>query len=177
MKLRAVSWLIVVALATVAGRASGEGGAKAGNARAFDALKKLAGDWVEVGKDGKPTDKLVSSIRVTAGGSVVQETMFPGSDHEMVTMYHLDGDKLMLTHYCVTGNQPRMVADRYSNDGTRRTIGFAFAGATNLASPEAGHMHAAELTIEGNDRIQTHWTYFQDGKPQHDARFDLSRKI
>ena len=78
------------------------------NAQRFDALKKLAGEWVEVGKDGKPTDKLVSSVRVTSAGTAVEETLFPGSDHEMVTMYHLDGDDLILTHYCSLGNQPRL---------------------------------------------------------------------
>ena len=77
-------------------------------AQRFAALKKLAGDWVEVGKDGKPTDKVFTSFRVTAAGTTLLETVFPGGDDEMITMYHLDGDDLILTHYCTFGNQPRM---------------------------------------------------------------------
>src|SRR5262245_51156677 len=77
----------------------------------LETIKKLAGDWVAVDKDGKPTDKVVSSIRVTAGGSAVREILFPGSDHEMVTMYHQEGPDLILTHYCILGNQPRMRAE------------------------------------------------------------------
>src|SRR6516165_1621351 len=85
--------------------------AKPANAQRLEALKGLAGDWVEVGKDGKPTDRVVSSIRVTSAGSAVLETLFPGTDHEMVTLYHLDGAELILTHYCMMGNQPRMRAE------------------------------------------------------------------
>ncbi len=67
------------------------------NAQRLEAIKQLAGDWVEVGKDGKPTDRIVSSIRVTSAGSAVLETLFPGTDHEMVTMYHMDGEDLIHT--------------------------------------------------------------------------------
>ena len=55
--------------------------------------------------------KIVSVIKVTAGGSAVHETLFPGSAHEMVSVYHLDGADLVMTHFCALGNQPRMKAD------------------------------------------------------------------
>src|SRR6266545_53041 len=35
----------------------------------LEKLKKLAGTWVEADKDGKPTDKVVSVVKVTAAGS------------------------------------------------------------------------------------------------------------
>ena len=38
------------------------------------------------------------------------ETIFPGSEHEMITVIHPDGDDLALTHYCMLGNQPQMKA-------------------------------------------------------------------
>jgi hypothetical protein len=139
----------------------------------FEALKALAGDWVEIGKDGKPTDKLVSSIRVTAAGSAIQETLFPGTDHEMVTMYHLDGEALVLTHYCMLGNQPRMRAEP-GKDANK--IEFKFAGGTNLKSNDDQHMHQATLTIDGKDRFKAVWASCKDGKTCHEVTLDLVRK-
>src|SRR5687767_10130795 len=77
----------------------------------LEKMKKLAGTWVAADKDGKPTDQVVSIIKVTAGGSAVHETLFPGQPHEMISVYTADGPDLVMTHYCVLGNQPRMKAD------------------------------------------------------------------
>ncbi|MCK7511304.1 MAG: hypothetical protein MZV70_49445 [Desulfobacterales bacterium] len=60
-------------------------------------------------KDNGPAVSV--TYRITANGSVVLETLFPGTDHEMLTLYHLDNDRLGLTHYCAMGNQPRMELD------------------------------------------------------------------
>src|SRR5262245_10260387 len=79
--------------------AKAEVAGKAAAPSKLDIIKKLAGDWVEV-KDGKPTDKVVTTYRITAGGSAVEEVLFRDTPHEMITLYHLDGDDLMLTHYC-----------------------------------------------------------------------------
>src|SRR5688500_18749339 len=95
----------------------------------LESLKQLAGDWVAVGKDGKPTGDVVATIKVTAAGTVVQETLFPGTEHEMVTMYHLDGEDLILTHYCAAGNQPRMKAEPAAAGGT---IAFKLSGGTGI---------------------------------------------
>jgi hypothetical protein len=143
------------------------------SAQRFEALKKLAGDWVEVGKDGKPTDKVVSSIRVTSGGSAVQETLFPGSDHEMVTMYHLDGTDLVLTHYCFLGNQPRLRAE--PGDEINKIV-FKFVGATNLKSAEDHHINGATLTLDGSDHFKAEWVSCKDGKACHRVNLDLVRK-
>src|SRR5258708_38140236 len=131
MKLRITSSLLMVALLAVALCAKADEKANPANAQRFEALKGLAGNWVEIGKDGKPTDKLISSIRVTSGGNTVQETLFPGSEHEMVTMYHLDGADLVLTHYCMLRNQPRMRAEP---DSDVNKIVFKFIGGANLKS-------------------------------------------
>src|SRR5262245_31867917 len=70
---------------------------------AFAELKKLAGDWVQADKDGKPTGQVVWTIRVVSNGSAIQETIFPGNPKEMITMYHMDGPELVLTHHCALG--------------------------------------------------------------------------
>jgi hypothetical protein len=143
----------------------------------FERIKSLAGDWTGPGPAEMNGGSMDVRYRVTAGGNAVEETIMPGTDHEMVTMYHLDEDKLELTHYCVIGNQPRMVAaSEGATGGEIETIRFEFAGASNMASPEAGHMHQMEMTIEGKDHLKTHWTFFDGGKPSHEASFDLKRK-
>src|SRR5215468_10686356 len=96
---------------------------------AFETMKKLAGTWLAADDDGRPTDQVASIVKVTAGGSVVHETLFPGQPHEMVSIYSVDGPDLVLTHYCVLGNQPRMKADRKS---PANQIRFRFVGGSNL---------------------------------------------
>src|SRR5262245_31466045 len=96
---------------------------------ALEKMKKLAGTWLVADKDGRPTDQVASVIKLTAGGSVVHETLFPGQPQEMVSVYTLDGADLIMTHYCVLGNQPRMKADPKS---PANQIVFRFAGGTNL---------------------------------------------
>src|SRR3989442_1101923 len=102
----------LMVLALTAGGRGDEPPAKAAPAHpGLERIKKLAGTWVEADKDGKPTDKVVSVVKVTAGGSAVHETFFPGTPMEMVSVYHADKGDLVMTHYCVLGNQPRMKAD------------------------------------------------------------------
>ena len=139
----------------------------------LDLIKKLQGDWVEVGQDGKPTDKVVSTYRVTAGGSAVEEIIMAGTDHEMVTVYNMDGDVLMLTHYCVAGNQPRMKADAQSDP---HKLVFHCAGATNMKSENDQHMHQATIVWKDDDHIHSEWEMVKDGKNVMTAAFDLARK-
>jgi len=169
--------LLFVAGAVIAGTTP-EDKAKAAAAKPqtpskLDLLKKLAGDWVEVGEDGKPTGKVVSTYRVTAGGSAVEEILFGGTPHEMVTLYHLDGDDLVLTHYCVAGNQPRMKADKQTDPNK---LVFQCAGGTNLKSENDEHMHHATLVIKDDNHIQSEWLEYKDGKQIMTASFNLARK-
>lgn len=140
----------------------------------LDIIKRLAGDWVEVGQDGRPTGKVVSTYRLTAGGSAVQETLFAGTDHEMITLYHMDGDDLVLTHYCVTGNQPRMKAEKQTD---RTKLIFRCAGGTNMKSENDEHMHRATIVWKDDDHIHSDWEEVKDGKNVMTASFDLARKM
>ena len=131
----------------------------------LEKMKKLAGTWLAADKDGKPTDQVVSIIKVTAGGSVVHETLFPGQPHEMVSIYTVDGPDLVMTHYCVLGNQPRMKADPKS---PANQICFQFAGGSNLDPKKDKHMHAATLTIVDDDHIEIAGVGWEGGGPAKD---------
>jgi hypothetical protein len=132
---------------------------------ALEKMKKLAGTWLAVDKDGKATDQVVSIIKVTAGGSIVHETLFPGQPHEMISIYTADGPDLVMTHYCVLGNQPRMKADPKSPSNQ---IVFQFAGGGNLNPAKDKHMHEATLTILGSDLIEINGTAWDNGAPAKD---------
>src|SRR5260370_759637 len=108
----------------------------------LEKMKKLAGTWLAADKDGKPTDQVVSIIKVTAGGSAVHETLFPGQPHEMISIYTADGPDLILTHYCVLGNQPRMKADL---DSPPNQIPFKFVGWTNLGPANDKDIYAGDV--------------------------------
>lgn len=129
---------------------------------AFEKMKSLVGTWVNVDKEGKPTDEVVSVIKLTAGGSAVHETLFPGQPMEMVSIYTPDGSDLIMTHYCMLGNQPRMKASPKSSGNK---INFEFAGGTNLDPKKDRHMHAATLTIVDADHIEIEGTGWENGAP------------
>src|SRR5262245_44643656 len=141
----------------------------------LERVKKLAGTWVAVGKDGKPTDQVVSVIKVTAAGSAVIETLFPGQPHEMVSVYHRDGNDLVMTHYCALGNQPRMKADPKS---PANQIRFKFAGGTNLDPAKDKHMHEGAITFVDDDHIEWSGVCWEGGKPSAEtcAGLKLVRK-
>jgi hypothetical protein len=80
----------------------------------------------------------------------------------MYTIYHVDGENLMLTHYCVSNNQPRMRAELPAKEPN--VLRFSFVDATNLKSPEAGHMHRAMLRIIDENHVANEWTYRKDNK-------------
>ena len=105
----------------------------------------------EHGKEKEEDHKGDKSViyKLTGAGSALVETQFPGSDHEMVSVYHLDGDDLRMTHYCAAGNQPRVKLDR-ANSKPDELI-FVFDGGTNL-DPAERHAHP-----RSQDHVSRRW--------------------
>ena len=136
----------------------------------FDLLKGLVGSWEGKSKDG------VVSVRyeVVSDGTALLETMsHPGSKAAMVTVYHPDGDQLMMTHFCGANNQPRMRCARPAADG--KSLTFAYVDCTNLPTPETGHMHGLVITLDDADHLTEAWTWMEGGKSSTEA-FHLERK-
>jgi hypothetical protein len=128
----------------------------------LEKMKTLVGTWVAADEDGNPTDQVVSVIKLTSGGSAVHETIFPDQPHEMISMYTAEGSDVVLTHYCMLGNQPRMKATPKPDDNLLR---FEFAGGSNLDPKKDKHMHAATLTIVDSDHIQIEGIAWENGAP------------
>ena len=140
----------------------------------FKQLKTLAGEWRGTGTHGEDVTEAIISYRITAAGSVVMETMAAGTEFEMITMYHLNGEDLMLTHYCALKNQPRMKATP-SSDTSR--IAFTYLDGTNMASDNVQHMHSLTFDFLGEDEIKTVWSMHADGAEQSQAKFSLKRVV
>ncbi|MAW61743.1 MAG: hypothetical protein CMJ94_13055 [Planctomycetes bacterium] len=136
----------------------------------LDQIKQLVGDWYEVGEGGKPSGTLVSQYRETAGGHAVIETLFPGTEHEMISIYHMDGGDLLLTHYCVLGNAPTYRAER-----SEQGLIWRCQGAHNLARHGEAHMHEGQTRFLGKNRIEGKWLQTVDGEVSYTAAFDLMR--
>ena len=128
---------------------------------ALDVFKSLQGKWTTTGKNGEVRS---ATYQVVASGSAVQETFEMGDSENanMITLFHLNGNDLMLTHYCMAQNQPRMKAISISDD--LKEIHFDFMDATNLLSPEQGHMHKAEFRFVDGDTFVSKWTFRENGK-------------
>lgn len=166
--------LVLVVLTAASGGDDGSAKAQSSN-RTFEKLKGLSGTWVEADENGKPTDKVVSVVRVTAGGSAVHETLFPGEPMEMVSIYHLDKGDLLMTHYCALGNQPQMKADPASPPNQIR---WNFVGGTNLDPTKDAHMHGATVTFVDADHLEIEGEAWDGGKPsaEHCGLMRLVRK-
>lgn len=151
--------------------------APAGSAAVFERLKGLEGAWSGTATMGDESFPVETRWRTTGAGGAVEEVLFVGTPHEMVTMYHLDGARLMLTHYCAAQNQPRMTASaaEAAAGGGFEAV-FAFLDCTNLASPQALHMHDARLSLDAEGVLRSRWTAWNGGKPDHDAVFELRRR-
>ena len=133
----------------------------------FESLKALAGQWDAKDPSGKHQ---TITWKVISGGSVLMESM---QEESMVTMYHVDNNRLMLTHYCAAQNQPRMAA-KVSDDG--KTFTFDFIDGTNIASPDDGHMRKLVLMIQDKDHFTEQWFFAQKGKDDDHGIFQFTRK-
>ena len=149
--------------------------------QAFEQLKGLAGTWEglpegegeEAVAEAEAAGTTIHEIQVSAAGTVVMETMGPGTDHEMINMYHLDGEDLVLTHYCAGGNQPQMRLDRSASSTTE--LVFDFAGGTNLDPAVDNHIHAARIELLDEDRMESIWKAYGGGEEVATMTFHLAR--
>ncbi len=155
---------------------SAEKAASSDAQRTFDKLKTLAGSWVGQlttfpavpGMEGMLAQ---FSLRVTSRGNALVHEMAisPLPDHP-VTMFYLDADRLLLTHYCDAGNRPRMVG-KVSPDG--KTLEFNFLDLSG--GDQKGHMHHVVFTFVDENHHTEDWTFVMPGDQSVRAHFDLQR--
>ncbi len=138
---------------------------------AFIKLKSLTGEWQGTMKEDGTDTPATTSFRVVSDGSAILNILGAGTPHEMVTMFHMDGNDLLATHYCAVHNQPRF---RYVASSQPNVLTFEFKDATNLARPSDPHMVGIKITILDANHHYEDWTFLANGKSET-SRFEFHR--
>src|SRR5205807_820507 len=124
--------VVVIALALI-GTSRDQAAGKPNSVLAFERLASLAGEWKGT-QDG--TD-ITLTYNLTADGSALMEEFRAGKT-VMVTMFTVDGDHLIATHYCSAGNQPQMMTGPIT-DPSAGSLAFKLSPVTGMKTSEDLH--------------------------------------
>src|SRR5262245_61637562 len=160
---------LILLLSLGASSASGQATRGVDAKAAYTLLSSLAGEWEAETSMGKAR----VSYELIAGGTALSERETMEHMPPMQTVYHLDGERLLLTHYCMAGNQPRLQATAFRPENGE--LRFEFLDATNLASPSSGHMHNATLRFIDKDHVVSEWEFFENGRKKSTESFHYVR--
>ena len=140
----------------------------------FDRIKSLSGEWEVTRGPGEHGHHGATVIyKTTAAGSAVQETLFGGTDHEMITLFYVEDGKLALTHYCMLQNRPVMREEKTSNPAQ---IVLVCPKAENAKIEAEDHMHQVTYHFIDADHVKADWVLFKGGKADSTHSFELARK-
>ncbi len=122
---------------------------------AFKQMKSLVGVWHK--ESSPPNSNFSISFELTANDTVLVETWLNNGNKHSLTIYHLNNDNLIATHYCPQGNQPRL---KLTKNSSINDLSFVFLDATNLNSLDDSHQHSLgfEVLID-NDKIRRKESY------------------
>ena len=138
----------------------------------FERIKQFEGRWQGVSSGmGSPEEKVEVVYHVTSGASAVVETLFPGTPHEMVSVYTERDDKISMTHYCMLGNQPKLQLTA----GDDKRFDFSLAEDADIHAATEKHMHALTLSFAGSDQLTQRWACFEGGKEKDSIVITLTR--
>lgn len=136
---------------------------------AFDYLRGLEGRWVVRGEDEGPFGW---EFEVTSRGSVVVERLKVGIPTEMTTVYHLDNDGLVASHFCQLGNQPHLRAVASEAEGD---LHFECNGDVTSAGSHAElHMHGVHFQKKG-DSMLIWMDMLENGEVAFETSYELVR--
>ena len=137
--------------------------------KAFEAMKTLAGSW-----QGTIMGITIDiTIRAASSRTAILHEANTGGGHppnHEITMFYLDGDRLLATHYCDAGNQARFEG-KLSPDG--KTIEFSFL---DVAGPtQGGLVKRLVFTMLDANHHAVEFTFVTpEGKPM-DLRGEFQR--
>ncbi len=135
---------------------------------AFRQLQSLEGNWEGRTPQGEPVKSYISPI---ASHTAVMETVTVGRQ-EMVSLYSVNANSILLVHYCASNHQPRMRAVPASSP--IQELVFSFESAENLPSLAVGHERQLVIEFQDSDHITERWTWRRDGRDT-DMVFHLER--
>ncbi len=131
----------------------------------FEKMKTLVGTWsAPLSTPGK---EVRVSFRLVSNDSTLVETSTSPSGRETMTVFHVDGGRVLATHYCAQGNQPRLALTKRGDKPA--SWAFDYVDATNLSSPQASHLHHLDLVQTDDGHFVLTETYRENGKDQADT--------
>lgn len=136
----------------------------------FEQLKALVGEWEGTASEGGTAHV---SYQLFSGGTALVERLRHGDEPEMVTVYTADGNRVAMTHYCNAGNQPQMRTAPIARE--TKVFSFSFVRATNLESPDTGHMDHLVVTLLDKNHFSQAWTWKEKGSTKTTV-FKFARK-
>lgn len=125
---------------------------------AFERMKSLEGKW---SAESPMMGKMNTEFRVIAGGSVIEERFAEGTPMEMLSIYHDVNGKLVMTHYCMLRNQPKMQLTKSTAD----SLTFDFVPTPGLNASKDKHMHGATYTFLDKNHLRMEGVAWDNGKP------------
>lgn len=137
----------------------------------LEQIKSLAGQWSGQTQSTHEEANEAAAVqyRVTSGGSAVVETLFPGTPHEMVSVYYDKNGQLAMTHYCMLTSRPELIL----KETTENQL------VLEASNPElAGQMHMKGLSLEwlpDGQLVQTWVSVQPDGQPAGKTIITLKR--
>jgi hypothetical protein len=139
----------------------------------FEGLKQIVGVWegTKLMGEGKEDQKFTVEYKLTSGDSAIVETLFPGTPHEMVSVYYDRDGSLEMTHYCMLGNHPQMALKKADD----KNMTFELIRNGDIKADTEPHMHALTLSFVDDNNIVESWTLYEDGKEKETATFKLTR--
>jgi hypothetical protein len=160
MVVGAAAWLVSggMFLSNEAQAAAG-GRAMAPSEAAFARLAALAGEW-EGMQQGVA---VILTYTLTADGTALMEEMRPAGSAPMITMFSVDGDRLLATHYCSAGNQPQMATGPIASASSPR-LEFSLLRVTGLKTHGDWHNTGLVVILEDADHLTQRWSYEDHGK-------------
>jgi hypothetical protein len=127
--------------------------------QAFQTLKAFVGDWQGVTESGR---QFLVNYRLTANDTVLVESWTMSPTRQSMTVYHMDGEALIATHYCPQGNQPRL---QYRPETSNERLHFTFRDSTNLPDPNVAHQHEFWIRRHADGTFARNETYVENGEP------------
>ena len=131
--------------------------------KAYEQLKSLVGTW----KSTNPKNPTSIEVKLIANESALVETWTMSPTRQSMTVYTLDGDRLLATHYCPQGNAPRLAFTNTDDTGAHH---FMFLDGTNLQNPKSSHVHALMIRAEPNGTVTRTETYISNDSDFNPAK-------
>ena len=140
---------------------------------ALEFFKSLSGDWDGTTPEAQHGSYPAATFRVMAAGSAVVETVLQGQPNEMESIFHMDGDDLLLTHYCALQNAPVL---RFEPTDEPGLVKFVFHGGTNFNPAVDAHFHEGTFKIRDANTVESTFIVHAGGEAQPEGSSVLTRR-